>query len=51
MRAKVAKNFTLLIVAHGLMCAVLIPLFGLQVRYTFRSHDAEERHTFEIRIH
>lgn len=30
-RAKVAKNFTLLIVAHGLMCAVLIPLFGLQV--------------------
>lgn len=39
MRAKVAKNFTLLIVAHGLMCAVLIPLFGLQVRYTFRSHS------------
>lgn len=31
-RAKVAKNFTLLIVAHGLMCAVLIPLFGLQVK-------------------
>lgn len=30
-RAKVAKNFTFLIVAHGLMCAVLIPLFGLQV--------------------
>lgn len=30
-RAKVVKNFTLLIVAHGLMCAVLIPLFGLQV--------------------
>lgn len=30
-RAKVAKNFTFLIIAHGLMCAVLIPLFGLQV--------------------
>lgn len=30
-RAKVAKNFTLLILAHGLMCAVLVPLFGLQV--------------------
>lgn len=34
-RAKVAKNFTLLIVAHGLMCAVLIPLFGLQVIFIF----------------
>lgn len=34
-RAKVAKNFTLLIVAHGLMCAVLIPLFGLQVNISF----------------
>lgn len=34
-RAKVAKNFTLLIVAHGLMCAVLIPLFGLQVNKYF----------------
>lgn len=32
-RAKVAKNFTLLIVAHGLMCAVLVPLFGLQVNF------------------
>lgn len=31
-RAKVAKNFTLLIISHGLMMAVLIPLFGLQVR-------------------
>lgn len=30
-RAKVAKNFIFLIIAHGLMCAVLIPLFGLQV--------------------
>lgn len=30
-RAKVAKNFTFLIIAHGLMCAILIPLFGLQV--------------------
>lgn len=30
-RAKTVKNFTLLIVAHGLMCAVLIPLFSLQV--------------------
>lgn len=30
-RAKVTKNFTFLILAHGLMCAVLIPLFGLQV--------------------
>lgn len=34
-RANVAKNFTLLIVAHGLMCAVLIPFFGLQVRLYF----------------
>lgn len=31
-RAKVAKNFTLLIVAHGLACAVLVPLFGFQVK-------------------
>lgn len=30
-RAKVAKNFTFLILAHGLSAAVLIPLFGLQV--------------------
>lgn len=30
-RAKTVKNFTLLIIGHGLMCAVLIPLFGLQV--------------------
>lgn len=30
-RAKVAKNFTFLVLAHGLMYAVLIPLFGLQV--------------------
>lgn len=30
-RTKVAKNFTYMIVAHGLMCAVLVPLFGLQV--------------------
>lgn len=30
-RAKVAKNFTLLIIAHGLTCAVYVPLFGLQV--------------------
>lgn len=30
-RTKVAKNFTFLIVAHGLMSAVLLPLFGLQV--------------------
>lgn len=37
-RAKVAKNFTLLIVAHGLMCAVLIPLFGLQVNLTYILH-------------
>lgn len=35
-RAKVMKNFTLLIIAHGLMCAVLIPLFGLQVNLSFR---------------
>lgn len=30
-RSKVAKNFTFLIIAHGLVCAVLVPLFGLQV--------------------
>lgn len=30
-RAKVAKNFTFLILAHGLSAAVLVPLFGLQV--------------------
>lgn len=32
-RAKVAKNFTLLIISHGLMSAVLVPLFGLQVTF------------------
>lgn len=30
-RSKVAKNFTFLIIAHALVCAVLVPLFGLQV--------------------
>lgn len=30
-RAKVAKNFTFLILGHGLTCAVLVPLLGLQV--------------------
>lgn len=34
-RAKTVKNFTLLIIAHGLMCAVLIPLFSLQVNVFF----------------
>ncbi|XP_075157030.1 uncharacterized protein LOC142230263 [Haematobia irritans] len=29
-RQKVGKCFTLLAVAHGLLCAVLVPLFGLQ---------------------
>lgn len=32
-RAIVAKNFTFLILAHGLTCAVLVPFFGLQVIY------------------
>lgn len=36
-RAKIAKNFSQLIIAHGLMCAVLIPLFGLQV-FLFLQH-------------
>lgn len=30
-RSKVAKNFTFLVIAHGLTCAILVPLFGLQV--------------------
>lgn len=30
-RTKVAKNFRFLIIAHGLTCAILVPLFGLQV--------------------
>ncbi|XP_055639392.1 uncharacterized protein LOC129777248 isoform X2 [Toxorhynchites rutilus septentrionalis] len=29
-RTKVTKNFILLTIAHGLMCTVLIPLWGLQ---------------------
>lgn len=37
-RAKVMKNFTLLIIAHGLMCAILIPLFGLQVKNHYIEH-------------
>lgn len=44
-RAKVAKNFTLLIIAHGLMCAVLIPLFGLQVNEVCDALD------FQCQIH
>lgn len=32
-KSKVAKNFTFLVIAHGLTCAVLIPLFGLQVSF------------------
>lgn len=31
-RAKVLKNFMLLIIAHGMMCAALMPVVGLQVR-------------------
>lgn len=30
-RTKVAKNFRFLVIAHGLTCAILVPLFGLQV--------------------
>lgn len=30
-RAKVLKNFMLLIIAHGMMCAALMPVVGLQV--------------------
>lgn len=31
-RSKVAKNFRFLVIAHGLTCAILVPLIGLQVR-------------------
>lgn len=30
-RAKITKNFILLILGHGLVCAALVPLMGLQV--------------------
>lgn len=43
-RAKVAKNFTLLIIAHGLMMAVLIPLFGLQVCFYFVLYSLSSSH-------
>lgn len=39
-RAKVARNFTFLILAHGLMCAVLVPLFGLQVSIHQTAHPS-----------
>ncbi|KAJ6634815.1 UNC93-like protein, partial [Pseudolycoriella hygida] len=29
-RSKVAKNFRFLVIAHGLTCSILVPLFGLQ---------------------
>lgn len=32
-RAKVLKNFMLLIIAHGMMCAALMPVVGLQVSF------------------
>lgn len=38
-RAKVAKNFTFLILAHGLTCAVLVPFFGLQVMSHIHIHS------------
>lgn len=46
-RAKVAKNFTLLIIAHGLMMAVLIPLFGLQVCCWFYIHSTSSYSMFK----
>lgn len=30
-KSRVAKNFTFLVIAHGLSCAALVPIFGLQV--------------------
>lgn len=39
-KSKVAKNFTFLVIAHGLTCAVLVPLFGLQVKlHRFHSQN------------
>lgn len=30
-KTKVTRNFILLVLAHGLSCSILVPLFGLQV--------------------
>lgn len=30
-KTKVTRNFILLVLAHGLTCSILVPLFGLQV--------------------
>lgn len=38
-RAKVAKNFILLIVSHGLTCGVLLPFFGLQASNSIWFHQ------------
>ncbi|XP_031635699.1 uncharacterized protein LOC116348739 [Contarinia nasturtii] len=38
-RAKVAKNFALLIISHGLMSAVLVPMFGLQASNSMWFHQ------------
>lgn len=36
-KAKVARNFAILCAAHALSCAILVPLFGLQVRELAKS--------------
>lgn len=40
-RQKVTKSFTLLAVAHGLVCAVLVPIFGLQGSNSVWHHREE----------
>lgn len=45
-RAKVAKNFTFLILAHGFTCAVLVPLLGLQVNFAIHSFHLFDRREY-----
>lgn len=51
-KTKVTRNFILLVLAHGLSCSILIPLFGLQVviygHYSYCSHYGQYISLIEI---
>lgn len=47
-RAKIIKNFVLLVVGHGLSCAVLIPIFCLQVLKSFKFIEKSYLFIFQL---
>lgn len=43
-KAKIYKNFTFLAIAHGLLCAILIPLIGIQASNSIWHHKEKWIH-------